>query len=149
MTHGYPRWFRLFFAVVMLAMCALFVTLLISQRQAAGQIGLLQESIELQEKRLAKQQAEYDQYLAELPLVQAELEKNAPLAQAEAARVTELKAQRTALREENAALAAELAALEQQAEAAKTALRADNEAFLQQLEEAVTHLNTALEAQQN
>ena len=149
MTHGYPRWFRLFFALVMLAMCAIFVTQLISQRQAAEQIVLLQESIELQEKRLAKQQAEYDQYLAELPLVQAELEKNAPLAQAEAARVTELKAQRTTLREENAALAAELAALTQQADAANAALRADNAAFLQQLEEAVTHLNTALEAQQN
>lgn len=149
MTHGYPRWFRLFFAAVMLVMCAVFVTQLISQRQAAEQIVLLKESITLQEKRLAKQQAEYDEYLAELPLVRAELEQNAPLAQAAAAQVTELKAQRTALREENAALAAELAALQQQAEESNAVHLADNEALLQQLEEAVTHLNTALEAQKN
>ena len=149
MTHGYPRWFRLFFAAVMLVMCAVFVTQLISQRQAAEQIVLLKESITLQEKRLAKQQAEYDEYLAELPLVRAELEQNAPLAQAAAAQVTELKAQRTALREENAALAAELAALQQQAEESNAVHLADNEALLLQLEEAVTHLNTALEAQKN
>ena len=147
MSKGYPRWFRLFFTLAMLAICAVFVTQLIHQRQAVEQIGLLEQRIELTEKKLAKQQAEYDEYQTDLPLVEAELAKVAPLAAAEADRVQELKAQRFALREENAALAAEVALLQQQAEEANAAVLGDNEAVLSQLDDALSHLYKALEAQ--
>ena len=55
-----------------------------------------------------------EQYSAELPDVLAELEVTAPAAEAAAARVTELKAQRSTLREAIAAQEAEIAELQAQ-----------------------------------
>lgn len=149
MSKGYPGWFRCLFSLVMLAVCAVFAAQLIHRYQAEEQNAQLHYDIELTQKRLAKQQAEYDEYLAELPLVEAELAEVAPLAEAEAARVAELKAQRNALREENAALAAQLAALQQQAEEANASARSDHEELLQQLDEALSILNTILIPEQN
>ena len=144
MTHGLPRWFRLLFTGVMLALCAVMVTQLIHQRDTLALITSLEGKIDTAQKRLAKQELEYDEYTSELPAVLAELEETAPLAEAAAARAAELKAQRNALREENAALAAQIAELQAQLDALPAP-----EGIAQQMDDICTDLAEAADAVQN
>lgn len=148
MTHGLPRWFRLLFTLVMLVLCCVVVAHLLHQNSAQTLIADLEAKIETSGQRLAKQQKEYDEYTALLPQVEAELAEAAPLAQAAAARVDELKAQRKTLRAENEALAAELTALQAQAEAVGAAALADTESLSQQVDQAVSQLDAAIDALQ-
>ena len=143
MTHGLPRWFRLLFVGVMLALCAVMVTHFIHQRSTLELIASLEAKIDSAQKRLAKQQKEYDEYTAELPEVLAELEIIAPQAEAATARAAELKAQRNALREENAAQAALIADLQ-----AQLAILPDPEGIVQQMEDARTDLTHVFDAVQ-
>lgn len=143
MTHGLPRWFRLLFVGVMLALCAVMVTHFIHQRSTLELIASLEAKIDSAQKRLAKQQKEYDEYTAELPEVLSELEIIAPQAEAATARASELKAQRNALREENAAQAALIADLQ-----AQLAILPDPEGIVQQMEDARTDLTHVFDAVQ-
>ena len=149
MTHGYPRWFRLLFAVIMLTVCVVFITQLIAQHQAVEQIALLQSNVDLQSKRLVKQQKEYAEYMAEFPQVQAELERVAPIAKAAADQEAELRARRAALRSEQAELESQLAQLQEQVRDTNATALADHEAFNRQIQDAIDLLDAALEALQN
>lgn len=114
MTNGLPRWFRILFVVVMLALCGVMVTQIINHQSLTAQITDLQGKVDNAEKRLAKQEKELTEYSAELPQVLAELETAEPAAQAAVQQVTDLKAERKVLREENAAQAEKIADLEAQ-----------------------------------
>jgi len=144
MTHGLPRWFRLLFAGVMLLLCAVMVTQLIHQRDTLTLIDSLEGKIETAQKRLAKQQVEYDEYTADLPLVLAELEETAPLAEAASARAAALKLERNALREENAALAAQIADLQAQLDALPAP-----EGIAQKMDDVCSDLTDVSDALQN
>lgn len=141
MTNGFPRWFRLLFVVIMLALCTVMVTQIIQHQRLAGQITDLLGKIETAQKRLAKQEAELAAYSEELPGVLAELETATPAAEAVVARVAELKTQRSALRETTAAQAAQIAEL--QAQLAALPVPADTSA---QLDAALTTLTEAYNA---
>lgn len=114
MTNGLPRWFRILFVVVMLALCGVMVTQIIHHQSLTAQITTLQGKVDSAEKRLAKQEKELTEYSAELPQVLAELETAEPAAQAAVQQVADLKAERKLLREENAAQAEKIAGLEAQ-----------------------------------
>lgn len=145
MTKGLPGWFRALFTVVMLAVCIVMVTQLIHHRSAQLQIADLQSKIETIEKRRLKQQAEFDEYTAELPQVEAELAEAAPEAEAAAAQVDALKEQRKELRTQRDALAASLSDLQTQSDAANTVVNADTQSIIKQLEAAINSLNSTLE----
>lgn len=68
-------------------------------------------SVETSQKREKKQSYEHEQYLAELPEVQAALEAQLPLTAAAQAEEEELRAARKAIRAEIAALEEQIAAL--------------------------------------
>ena len=92
--------FSVFFTFVMLVF-VLFLTWHIPSRANLDfQLGDTDESLKTSYGRERKQQAEYDQVVAQLPLTKAELEEAQPLADEAAAKVTALKEQRSALREE-------------------------------------------------
>ena len=67
------------------------------------------QSLETSRGRENKQQDEYDKAVADLPVVRAELNEKAPLAEAAEQEVTELKARRKDLRQEKMALEEKLA----------------------------------------
>lgn len=144
MTKGLPRWFCTLFTVVMLALCGMLVFQLMQQQSAQLQIVDLQNKIETSEKRLLKQQAEHAEYIAELPLVEAELAEAAPQAEAAAARVTELKEQRKTLRAENESLKATLRELEEQSAAVNAKFNADTKGISEQLDQAIQSLTELL-----
>ncbi|MBQ2954389.1 MAG: hypothetical protein IJE07_12730 [Clostridia bacterium] len=114
MTHGFPRWFRLLFVAVMLALCTVLVTQIIRHQSLIADVADLQGKLDSAQKRLALQQKQLREATEELPDVLAQLETAAPAAQAAADRVTELKTQRSTLREEVAAQNALIAELEAQ-----------------------------------
>ncbi len=144
MAKGLPRWFCALFTIVMLALCCVLVSQLMQQQNAQLQIIDLQNKIETSEKRLLKQQAEYAEYTAELPLVEAELADAAPQAEAAAARVAELKEQRKILRAENESLQATLHELEEQSAAINADFNADTKGISEQLEQAIQTLTDLL-----
>lgn len=144
MTKGLPRWFCALFTVVMLALCGMLVFQLMQQQSAQLQIVDLQNKIETSEKRLLKQQAEHAEYIAKLPLVEAELAEAAPQAEAAAARVAELKEQRKTLRAENESLKATLRELEEQSAAVNAKFNADTKGISEQLDQAIQSLTELL-----
>lgn len=125
-----PGWFRAVFAAVMFFTCAVLCWYAASQYELRFQIADLSLSLDTSRQREVKQQYEYDQVVVQLPLTQAEVDQQEPLAAAAQAAEKELRAQRKALRAENAELTAQLEAL--QAEVA--ALREQEAALLEQLE---------------
>ncbi len=94
----------LFFVAVMLLFC-LFLTWYIPTRsQLDFQLSDLELSLETSRGRERKQQYEYDQVVAELPVTKAELAEAQPLADAAKAEVKALREERNALREKKQAL---------------------------------------------
>lgn len=142
MSRGLPKWFRALFVAVMLLTCAMVVTQVIRQVQLQDQIADLQLKVETTQKRLAKQQMEYDAYTAELPVVLAELETAEPAAAEAAAKADALKEQRKQLRAENAELAAALEELKTQAEAGLA--DEDSSTLNKSVDEAIAFLDAAL-----
>lgn len=130
-----PGWLRAVFIAVMFFTCAVVCWYAASQYELRFQIADLTLSLDTSRQREVKQQYEYDQVVAELPIVQAQVAQMEPLAAAALATETDLRAQRKALRAENAALAEQLEAVQAQlAEltAHKEALQAEVEALRQQ-----------------
>ena len=114
MTIGLPRWFRLIFTGVMIALCIVMVTQIVSHQSMAAEIMTLQGKIDSAEKRLAKQQQQLEEANANLPTTLAEAETASPAAQAAKARVAELKQLKKDLQQQNAAQEARIAELEAQ-----------------------------------
>lgn len=121
-----PGWFIALFAAVMLALCALTAFCCVEQVSLRFQVDDLTLSLETSRQREKKQTYEYDEVVAALPLVQAELDAVRPLADAAEAAVTEKKATRKALREEIALLEEQLAAVQAEVEALQAQLDALN-----------------------
>lgn len=132
-----PGWFRAVFVTVMLLTCAILCWYAASQYQLRFQVADLTLSLDTSRQREVKQQYEYDQVVAEIPLVQAQVAELEPQAAAAQAIEKDLRAQRKALRAENADLQKQLESL--QAEVAdlreqEQQLRNDVEALRQQLQ---------------
>ena len=94
----------LFFSVVFSFVMLVFVFFLIwhipSRANLNFQLADTEISLDTSHGRERKQQTEYDQVVAQLPLTQAELEEALPLADEAVAKVAALKKERSALREE-------------------------------------------------
>lgn len=94
----------LFFSVVFSFVMLVFVFFLIwhipSRANLNFQLADTEISLDTSHGRERKQQTEYDQVVAQLPLTQAELEEAQPLADEAVAKVAALKKERSALREE-------------------------------------------------
>ena len=132
-----PGWFGAVFVTVMLLTCAILCWYAASQYQLRFQVADLTLSLDTSRQREVKQQYEYDQVVAEIPLVQAQVAELEPQAAAAQAIEKDLRAQRKALRAENADLQKQLESL--QAEVAdlreqEQQLRDDVEALRQQLQ---------------
>lgn len=130
-----PGWFRALLVAVLFFTCAVLCWYAASQYELRFQIADLSLSLDTSRQREVKQQYEYDQVVAQLPLTQAEVAEKEPLAAAAQAVEKELRTQRKALRAESTALAdqletlqAEVAALQEQ----EAALLAEVEALRQQ-----------------
>ena len=88
------------FAIVML-ICVLFIVwYLPAVSQRRFQIGDIRKSLETSQGRERKQQSEYDETVAALPEVEAELERVLPLTEVAKEEVKSLKKERKALRKE-------------------------------------------------
>ena len=96
-------WRGLFIAV-MLAVCMLLACFAVDQVRLRAQIADLTLSLETSRGREARQNHEYDEAVAALPLVQEELARVAPLAEEAKAQESDLRQQRKDIRAENAAL---------------------------------------------
>lgn len=143
-SSGLPAWFRLLFTVMMLAVCAVVAFCTVERVSLEYQAEDLARSVETSHQREKKQEYEYDQVVTELPQTKAELEEVLPRAEAAQATVTDLKAQRKALREEKENLEAELeTAKTEEAEALQQVetLQAEVDALKQQVEELTKQLN--------
>ena len=112
-----PRWFRALFVVTMLLISLLLFWYAPLQVNLHFQLEDLALSLDTSRQREAKQQYEYDQVAAQLPITQAELALLQPQADDAAARETELRTQRKTLRTQQADIT-------QQLEAAQTAIAA-------------------------
>lgn len=113
-TSRLPGWFIALFTAAMLALCGIIAFCAVEQVSLRFQVDDLTLSLDTSRQREKKQQFEYDEVVAALPVVQAELDATQPLADAAVAAVTEKKATRKRLREENALLQEQLdAALEE------------------------------------
>ena len=109
-----PGWFAALFVAVMLAVCAVIAFCTVEQYNLRFEVADLTLSLDTSRQRERKQEYEYNEVVAALPLVQAELEATQPLADEAVAAVSDLKARRKALRAENAALEEQLAALQEE-----------------------------------
>lgn len=109
-------WFRAVFVAVMLFTCGVVCWYAASQYALQFQLADLTLSLDTSRQREVKQQYEYDQVVAQLPLVQAQLAELEPQAAQAQAKETELRARRKALRAEIAQQQEQLAALQPQAE---------------------------------
>lgn len=88
------------FAVIML-MCVLFIAwYLPAVSQRRFQLNDIQKSLETSQGRERKQQSEYDETVASIPAVEAELERVLPLAESAKEEVKSLKKERKTLRAE-------------------------------------------------
>lgn len=96
--------FRTGFVLVMIAAILLVIWYIPVSQSLRFNISETEKELDTSMKREEKQRYEYDEVIAELPLVRADLAEKQPLAEAAAAEVTELKAERKALRAEKAAL---------------------------------------------
>ncbi|MBQ7304834.1 MAG: hypothetical protein IJW85_01360 [Clostridia bacterium] len=125
-----PGWFKAVFTAVMFLTCAVLAWFAASQYELRFQVADLTLSLDTSRQREVKQQYEYNQVSAELPVVLAQVADMEPLAAAAVATETDLRAQRKALRSENAALLEQAEAL--QAEVA--ALKEQEAALLAEVE---------------
>ena len=92
--------YAVFFTVIML-ICVLFIVwYLPAVSQRRFQLEDVQKSLETSLGRERKQQSEYDETVATLPEVEAELERVLPLTEAAKEEVKSLKKERKALRKE-------------------------------------------------
>ena len=92
--------YAVFFTVIML-ICVLFIVwYLPAVSQRRFQLGDTQKSLETSLGRERKQQSEYDETVAALPEVEAELERVLPLTEVAKEEVKSLKKERKALRKE-------------------------------------------------
>lgn len=137
MRKPFPNAFIVIFVTIMLLCSAVVAGTLFHQAAVLEDISQLEANLDAVRQRLRKQQVEYEQVLAELPVVQAEAESLQPEAEAAYAQEQALRQQRKDLRAANSALADELAALllqvdEATADAAQTA-------------QAIAHMTDALE----
>ncbi len=89
-----------FLALVLLAasFCALYG--MVHNMGLNGQIAQTRNDIAIEQGKTRKQQAEYDQYTAELPIAKAEFEQLEPQAKAATGLIDSLKAERKALRKQ-------------------------------------------------
>ncbi len=92
------------FACIMLVFCLFLGWYIPSRGELDFQLADIELSLETSYGREKKQQYEYDEVTAELPLTRAELTETQPLADEAAAVVTALKEERKTLRAEKAAL---------------------------------------------
>ena len=99
-----PGWFRTLLCAVLLCTCVLLAWWGAKQYTLRFQMADVMVSLDTSRQRERKQQYEYDVVVAALPAAQAELADLAPKAEAAAATVTDLKAERKALRDEKAQL---------------------------------------------
>lgn len=104
----FERWFRRVIALVLLAVCGVTVWYTLSDQRLSAEREELLLSLDTAQGRLRKQQKEYDEVVAKLPAVLAELDRVQPLADAAKAEETELRAQRKVLRAEIRSLQEEL-----------------------------------------
>ena len=100
MSKGLPRWFRLVFVLVMIVLCFVVVTQLISQRNYNQQLDELRNDIEIANGHLAKQKKDNRDRLAEKAAMEADIAILAPIAEAEQAKKDALKAEKKALKQE-------------------------------------------------
>lgn len=119
-----PGWFKAVFVAVMFLTCAVLAWYAVSQYELRFQIADLTLSLDTSRQREVKQQYEYDQVVAQLPLVRAQVADMEPIATAAVAIEDDLRKQRKTLRAENAALTDQLEALQAEV-AALTAQEAD------------------------
>lgn len=122
MAHPLPRWFRALFVSVLLSLCVVMAFQLFHQASLRQQADQLTQELDITRQRLAKQQLEYEQALAKLPAVEAELTDTAPKAAAVYAREQELRAQRKLLKAEGAQLEETLSNLQPELDAAAAAV---------------------------
>ena len=99
-----PGWFRALFVAVMLSVCALLAFFAVDQVRLQSKIADLTLSLETSRGREARQNHEYDEVVAALPEIRAELKRVQPLADAAKAVENDLRQQRKDIRAENAAL---------------------------------------------
>lgn len=112
MKSSLPRWFTAVMVIVLLAAAVTVVSQLSRQASLAAAIDETAYDLSVLQRRLEKQQAEYDQALADLPQLLAQAEAIAPDAQAAYDQEQLLRQQRKDLRAENAAQAQEIADLQ-------------------------------------
>lgn len=104
MSKGLPRWFRLVFVLVMIVLCFVVVTQLISQRNYNQQLDELRNDIEIANGQLAKQKKDNRDRLEEKAAMEADIAVKAPIAEAKQAEKDALKAEKKALKQEVADL---------------------------------------------
>ena len=100
MSKGLPRWFRLFFVLMMIVLCFVVVTQLIAQRNYALQLDELHNDIEIANGQLALQKKQNREYLEEKVAMTAEIAELAPIAEAKKAETDALKAEKKAVKKE-------------------------------------------------
>lgn len=147
MKQSMPRWFAALCVAVLLLCSALVTFFLFQQSAASAAIADLQGQLKIKQGQLRKQQMEYDEYLAALPLVQAELAEIQPQADAAYAWEQDLRAQRKTLRAENAALSEELTALQSEAGDAAAIAQQTAEAY-RLLDDALLQMQTLIQSLQ-
>lgn len=99
-----PGWFRALFVAAMLSVCALLAFFAVDQARLRAEVADLTLSLETSRGREARQNHEYDEVVAALPVTRAELERVQPQADAAKAVENDLRQQRKDIRAENAAL---------------------------------------------
>lgn len=110
------EWIRAVFVAVMLLTCATLCWYAASQYALHFQVEDLTLSLETSRKREVKQQYEYDQVVAQLPVVAAQVEEMEPRAAAAKEREQELRNQRKELRNQAKLLEQQMTDLNRQLE---------------------------------
>lgn len=118
MSKPLPKWLTAILVAALLLCSVTVAGTIFHQAAATEKISQLQANLEAVQGRLRKQQAEYDEYLAALPVIELELAAIQPQADEAYAKEQALRQQRKELRAENAALSDELTVLLSQADAA-------------------------------
>ena len=112
-----PGWFRALFVAAMLLICALLAFFAVEQVRLRAEIADLTISLDTSRGREARQNHEYDEVVAALPVARAELERVQPLADAAKAEENVLRQQRKDIRAENAALQEQIEAAQAELDA--------------------------------
>lgn len=110
-------WFRTLFLAVMFFTCGVLCWYATTQYTLQFQLADLTLSLETSRQREVKQQYEYDQVVAQLPLVQAQVDELEPQAAQAQAEEQALRTRRKELRAEIAQLQEQLDALQAQVDA--------------------------------